>query len=319
MSWYRFIRGFLSQTVLFILGMQCAYSQTSEELFRQSLAESANGSCQKALNLINSALGADSSNSSYFFQRATIHYCLGNYDLSIKDCYSAQKLTPDMPEVYLLRGKICLVTQSFGPGILFFGKAINRTKDNNILFDAYLNRGESYLSIKKYNEALVDFNHALSINSSSIEALLSSAEACLFLNRYKQAIETLNSVLVSDANNAQAYELKGRIMLEDNKLEDAAEAYEKYATLLPGDVNTMNTLGNIYLLMKEYDKAYNAVNKAIVIEPLNPNSYKIKGQIQISQGDIEKGCNTLFRSMQLGYFEKYGYDLLDFYISTCEE
>jgi len=310
---------FLSPFIFIFLITSQLSAQKADELYRSSCAATEQASYQKALTLINDAIALDSSNANYFLQRASVQYCLGNYDISIKDCYTVQELKPDLPDVYLLRGKICLVTESYGPGILFFGKVINRSVDNKLLFDAHLNRGKAYIAIKRFGEALADFDAALSIDKTSIEALYSNARAYYYLNQNTKAVEILNQVLLVDPAYAPAFELMGGIRFNENNLKDAAAAYEKYAVLMPGEINTLNTLGGIYLQMNEYDKAFNILNNAMAIDPLNPNTYKIKGQVQIAKGDIEKGCNTLFRAMQMGYFEKYGYDLLDLYLEKCEE
>ena len=84
-------------------------------------------------------------------------------------------------------------------------------------------------------------------------------------------------------------------------------------------ISAFNKLADAYRLDKQYEKAFITLNQSVSLDPMEPQAQKIKGMIYIEMGDMEKGCNTLFRAMQMGYFEKYGYDLLDIYTSNCEK
>ena len=305
-------------TTTLIFKPNLVFTQEAEQNYRSCLTYYEKGAYQQALHTINKALEIDSSKAEYFLQRANIHYNLGSYDNTIKDCYATLRLRPDVPEVYLLRGKVCIVTKSYGPAILFFGKVLKYTNEGTLRFEAYLNRGKAFSMLNRYEDALADFNEAYTIDNSSLELLLPLSETYLDLKKPDQAIQILNNAIAQNPDYAPVYELLGRIAYENHDFPKAVSAYEEYAILNPNSAEACNTLAGLYLQMNEFVKAFGALDKALTIDPLEPNAYKIKGMIYIAQGDNEKGCNTLFRAMQLGYFEKYSYDLLDIYRSTCE-
>ncbi len=295
------------------------WTQDADQHYRSSLDYSEKGAYQQALHTIDKAIAIDSTKAEYFLQRASIEFHLGSYDNTIKDCYTTLRLKPDIPEVYMLRGKVCIVTKSYGPAILFFGKTLKYTDKNDLRFEAYLNRGNAYFLIQRYNDALNDFNEAFTIDNSSVDVLLPLSMTYLRLKNTDQAMTVLNRAIIVNPDYAPAYEVLGNMAYDDHDFPRAISAYEKLVTLEPEKINAYNFLAGLYLEINEYEKAQNAINNVLVIDPLEPNAYKIRGLIYLAQGDNEKGCNTLFRAMQLGYFEKYGYDLLDIYREKCEE
>lgn len=308
---------------LFILSIFTFFSicrgQEAEQLYHSSLEYFNKGAYQQSLLNIDKAITADSTRAIYFLHRAKVEFYLGNYDNTIKDCYKTLNLNPNSPEVYLLRGKVCIVTESYGPAILFFGKTLKYTTQDDLRFEAYLNRGKAYNKIQRFPEALNDFNEAFAINNSSLDVILPLSETYRYLNKTDQAIILLNRAIEQNPGYAPLFELLGKIARDRNDYPVAIEAFEKYAALKPGEIKAHNFLADLYLQTGDYEKSLNCLINSLSIDPLDPNAYKIKGLIYLEQGDEEKGCNTLFRAMQLGYFEKYGYDLLDLYKEKCEE
>jgi len=297
---------------------QIVSSQNADNLYRSSREHLNLGNYDQALVYINHALIIDSSKADYYLQRATIYYHQKVYDKTIRDCYTTLKLKSDIPEVYMLRGKVCQVTESYGGAILFFGKAIKYTSENEILYDAFLNRGKAYFNLKKYYDARSDFLSAYDIKPNSLDLLLAMSENYLKTNEKDKALATLRRAIEIDASYSPSYKLSGCIAMEDRDYPGAIHAYSKYCELEPKTGSAYNMLGEAYLMNKDYENSMNALKIAQSLTPNDPMIYKLKGLVYIEQDDHENGCNTLFRAFQLGYLEQYGYDLLDIYLEKCE-
>jgi tetratricopeptide (TPR) repeat protein len=272
----------------------------------------------EALEVINRVLAVDSSKAEPYMLRANIYFKLKQYDNTINDCYKVLRIEPNLPDVYMLRGKVCVVTESYGGAILFFGKAIQYTSDNSLLFEAFLNRGAAYLKLKKYYDAKSNFESAYTINPDSPELLLLMADNQLQLHETDKAMNSIMEVIGADPENAKAHEIMGRIAVEKKDFKLAIVAYTKLCTLIPGP-ESYYKLADAHFRSVDYTNAMHALNKAISLDPGDPAPYKLKGIIYIEQGNKELGCDHLFQAMQLGYFEKYGYDLLEIYLRLCEE
>jgi tetratricopeptide (TPR) repeat protein len=294
-------------------------SQAPEDYFNSSIEQLGRGEYETALASINKAIAMDSLNAEYYLQRAIVYYHLTRYDKVIKDCYTALKIEPDKPQVYFLRGQVCLVTESYGGAILFFGKAVKYAKNSELLYNAFLNRGQAYLAIGKYSEAHDDYIAAYEINPLGIDVLIPLSNIYFKLKQYKEALLIIDQLLKIKADYAEAYELLAKITFESKDYNKAIEAIKKYSTYKPNDNTAFNFLAEIYLQMSDYDNALVAVNRSISICPSDPAPFKIKGLVYFAKGQAEEGCNNLFRAMQMGYFEKYGYDLLEVYQEKCEK
>ncbi|MGD2034723.1 MAG: hypothetical protein PVF73_06695 [Bacteroidales bacterium] len=294
------------------------FSQGAVEFYESSLEHMNREELDQALLSVDRALEIDSSVPDYYLQRANIFYKLSMYDKTIKDCYSAMRLKNDIPEVYLLRGKVCQVTESFGGAILFFGKAIKYSSDNELLFDAFLNRGKAYYELGKYYDALSDFQSARDINTRSLELLLSMSESFLKINVIDKAHSTLMAAVEIDSSYSPLYEVLGRVAKTKKDYPEAIEAYKKYCELNPGSASAHCMLSEGYLLNGDYEKGMENINIAQSLSPEDPMVFKIKGLIYLRKNEFENGCNNLFRALQLGYLEQYGYDLLDIYLTECE-
>lgn len=314
-----FKRPFLLFLIFLLFPLQFNNAQDASELYNESTSAFKNKDFTKAEIIINKAIQADSTRSEFYILRARISMEQEKYDNTIKDCYYALKLTPGNPEVYMLRGELCMITKSYGGAILFFGKAINGFSDNDMLCKAFVNRGNAYFNLDKFSEAQNDFMSAYDINPNSTDVLFPLAKTYIKLNHKKEALYTLDKIIKEDAQYAPAYQLLGSIETGNEEFEKAIDAYNTYLTLNPKSGETYISLAGIYVKMKKYDLALLNANKALSLLPEEPEIFKIKSEVYFEQGLKEEGCNNLFRAFQLGYIEKYGYGALDEYISKCED
>ncbi len=272
----------------------------------------------EALQVINRVLAEDSSRAEYILVRANCYFGLGQYEKTINDCYTILRMEPNMAEVYMLRGKVCNITQSYGGAILFFGKAIQYSSENSLLFEAFFNRGLAYFELGKFVDARASFEAAYDIDPMQSKLLLALAETYLKLYETAKATEMAMEVVENEPENPGAYAILGKIASQKKDFPQAKIAFERYAELQPSP-DAYNQLAQVYFETDEYTEALGILNKSIALDPKNPVPYKLKGIIYVEQGSKEVGCDHLFQALQLGYLEKYGYDLLDIYLKLCEK
>jgi tetratricopeptide (TPR) repeat protein len=294
-------------------------AQESETFYKQSLEQYTLGNYPQALEMINRAISIDSMKADYRIHRASIYYSQEKYDLVIRDCYAAGEYSANDARIYLLRGKVCMATKSYGGAIVLLGKAIKNTTDVKLLSEAYFQRGNAYFEMAQYREAIEDFKSAGQFGEKSVDLLMAQANTYFRLKQFDNALNLIKEILSTKPDFAGAYELTGKIYLEMNEFSAAIEAFEKNTQLRPNDFSAFNLLAGAFLNNQDFDNALINIRKSIAIDPSEPYAHKLSGLIFLKQGDVDKGCNALFKAMMLGYLEKYNYDLLDFYIQNCEK
>ncbi len=294
-------------------------AQDSETLYKQSIEQYAHGNYPQALEMINRAISLDSMKADYRIHRASIYFNQEKYDLVIKDCYTAGNYSTNDPRIYLLRGKVCMATKSYGGAIVLFGKTIKNSTDSRLLYEAYFQRGNAYFEMAQYPEALEDYKSAEKLGEKSVDLLMAQANTYFRLRQFDHALMFVKEMLDIQPDFARAYELTGKICMERGEFPDAIEAFEKNAALKPNDFSSFNLLAEAFLNNQDYESALANVRKAIALYPSEPVAHKLSGLIYMRQGEPDKACNSLFKAMMLGYLEKYDYDLLNLYIQHCEK
>ncbi len=273
---------------------------------------------EKALDVANLLLSYDSTSSDYYILKAQACYHLGQYDETIKNCYSALNLEPNKPEAYFLRGQVCSMTESYGGAILFYTKTLKYSADPDLTFKCNLHRGLAYQKLNRYEEAYHDLSEAYDYSPADLEVLYPISEVLHSMGKTEECMYTLNKIIAYDDTYARAYKLLGKVNYEMGSLRKAFTNYEIYLEYEPEDIEALNAMAVAALDVEEYVKGLSVMNKSLGIDNTRADSYKIRAQLLLKMGRDEEACNNLFNALQLGYIEKYGYDALDIYIENCE-
>lgn len=311
--WYKLIFSFL-----ILVKSISLTAQSANDFYRSSQNLMNKGDLNEALIFINKALVLDSAKSGYFLQKALVYYKMAKYDQAIRYCYSALKIEPENLNVFLLRGQICLVTESYGGSIFFFDKIIKQSTDTNLLYLSYLNRAKVYHALGKVKDENNDLRFLRKLTPDSIEVLYLLAQNYQTSRNMDSAYVAYNNILTSNPNNCEVYKKMAEVECARKNYTHAIEVLKTYQKLKEDDKNIYAFLSTIYIENQDFDNAVQAIRQAIVSAPQEPANYKILSSIYLKQERKEEGCNYLFKAFQLGYIEKYGYDMVDVYLANCE-
>ncbi|ALI99368.1 hypothetical protein DC20_10770 [Rufibacter tibetensis] len=97
---------------------------------------------------------------------------------------------------------------------------------------AYVGRGNAFLEVGAYQEAIRDFDKILLVNASA-EALYGRAVAKYYLDDYLGAIRDLDEVIAEAPEFPTALCNRGIMKLECNKLEEAVADLSLYLSINP--------------------------------------------------------------------------------------
>jgi len=89
------------------------------------------------------------------------------------------------------------------------------------------NKGFDLFKQNNYQDAILEFDKALELNSSYKEAFYNRALSLFLLNRHSESISSINSALEINEKYSKALNLKGLVLTSLNRFYEASLEYEK--------------------------------------------------------------------------------------------
>jgi tetratricopeptide (TPR) repeat protein len=175
--------------------------------------------------------------------------------------------------------------------------------------ETYFKRGTVRYEAGKMEEAIADFEKAISINPSYAEAYNYRGIVKLETGDTTEAMKDHEKAIELNPNYADAYYQRAYIKTHTGKFEDAIKDYDKAIDLNPEQGYMFLNRGYAYYLNKKYQKALLDANTAKYLMPNNPYVYKIKAITEIELGHYNNACKSIEEAIDLGYTETYGDDL----------
>ena len=133
----------------------------------------------------------------------------------------------------------------------------------------YINRGFIYSLMKRYKEALDDYDLAYTLNPKAISSLISGAIMKLYLNRPDEAKKDMEQALLLFPNSAGVWNNSGFIKLYQNKYDEAMIDLEKSLQIdSTANPDAYNNRGYIYYKKggtENYKKALEDYDKSIAV------------------------------------------------------
>jgi tetratricopeptide (TPR) repeat protein len=158
--------------IILFIGCEKPQKKSAGELYDEAqifLTDINKGDPQKALELLNQAIGIEPGFLEAYLSRAEAHIILGENEKAFQDFETAVKINPNAPDIYLKRGGIYSDLKQYEKAFEDYNQAI-RLKPNYA--NVYFERGKIYFAIGVYNKAYEDFTRALTIDPNHTRANL---------------------------------------------------------------------------------------------------------------------------------------------------
>jgi tetratricopeptide (TPR) repeat protein len=258
-----------------------------------------------AIDDFTKSLALDPNSDSAYSGRAIIEFRLAQYDSAIADAKNAVELNPQVhPEAYLLLGTLADRNGDHDARIAYMNKAISILPSYAA---AYAGRGHGYEDEKKYDQALADFNKAISLDSSLASALkpdfiivyIERASNSIQLGHYPAGIEDLKSALQLDPANARALGDLGDAYNATNKYEDAIAVLSHDIEVNPDYSFAYADRGIAYLNLGKNDLALIDLNKAIQLGDHDYTTYFARGEVYQNQSNQAAALADYQKSLEL--------------------
>jgi tetratricopeptide (TPR) repeat protein len=263
------------------------------------------GQYSLALDYFHKALTFDPNSDAAYGGQAVVEFRLAQYDSAIADARKAIQLSPDThPEAYLLIGTLADRDGDHDARIAYMTKAIAILPT---YAEAYAGRGHGYMDERKYNQALDDFNEAISLKPTLASVLkpnfvivyVERASNSMKRGEYQAGIKDLAKALQLDPENARALGDLGDAY-------DVTKQYDKAVVILTEDIAVnpdyffaYTDLGIAYLNMGKDDLALTDLNKAIELGDNAYTTYFVRGEVYQRKSNNAAALADYQKSLEL--------------------
>lgn len=249
----------------------------------------------------------------FYNQRAQVYYEQGKYDLADKDYLKMISLKEGDVMGYMGIGRNANAQKRYENAIKQFDYVVKLEPNYS---SAYSFRAESYIGLKKYNEAIDDVISALGIDRDrkafyELQELADSA--------FEQTVAKLKVQKIKEPNE-QSWDYDLGIVYERAAKYNKAIAYYKESLEKESNIITASRISSCYDDLGDYDKALEYCNQAIALDSVKANYLYEKANILDNAGRTQEAIKTMSDYIantpdepagyyQRGWFKDYSGDI----------
>lgn len=222
----------------------------------------------------------------FYNQRAQVYYEQGKYDLADKDYLKMISLKEGDVMGYMGIGRNANAQKRYEDAIKQFDYVVKLEPNYS---SAYSFRAESYIGLKKYNEAIDDVISALGIDKDrkafyELQELADSA--------FEQTVAKLKVQKIKEPNEQSwAYDLG--VVYERAAKYNKAIAYYKESLEKESNIITASRISSCYDDLGDYDKALEYCDQAIALDSVKSDYLYQKANILDNAGRTQEAIKTM--------------------------
>ena len=132
---------------------------------------------------------------------------------------------------------------------------------------AFTGRGMELMKLNRRDEALAQFEKALSLKADDIVALVSLGNILFDLGRFDAALASCDRLLLLRPNDAHALNMRGLILEAFKRPEEALASYDKAVAAAPEVIEALYNRGNILADLSRFEEALASYDRALAVVP----------------------------------------------------
>jgi glycosyl transferase, family 25 len=133
--------------------------------------------------------------------------------------------------------------------------------------NAFNNSGLALHRDRRLDEALAQYEKALSLKPNDVTALSGRGNVLFDLGRYDAAFANCDQLLVQRPNDANALNMRGLILEASKRPEEALASYDKAVPAAPEVIEALYNRGNILADLSRFEEALASYDKALMVAP----------------------------------------------------
>lgn len=221
----------------------------------------------------------------FYNQRAQVYYEQGKYDLADKDYLKMISLKEGDVMGYMGIGRNANAQKRYEDAIKQFDYVVKLEPNYS---SAYSFRAESYIGLKKYNEAIDDvISVGIDRDRKAFYELQELADSA-----FEQTVAKLKVQKIKEPNE-QSWDYDLGIVYERAAKYNKAIAYYKESLEKESNIITASRISSCYDDLGDYDKALEYCNQAIALDSVKANYLYEKANILDNAGRTQEAIKTM--------------------------
>lgn len=151
----------------------------------------------------------------------------------------------------------------------------------------------------KYEEAIPDYDRAISLEPYDVDYYSSRAFAYFCIHDYLGAICDYSEAIKLAPNNYKNYNQRGFNYYMVADYQNAISDYNKAIELKPNNADNFYDRGRVFRSLKEYKKAIDDYSRAIAINPGNDQYYADRGEAYHAVKKYQEALNDYSMAIQI--------------------
>jgi protein O-GlcNAc transferase len=162
--------------------------------------------------------------------------------------------------------------------------------------DALTSYGLVLQAVRRFDEAMVNFDKALALAPNAIDALNNRGNLLLELKRFEEALAAFDKALSVKPDSAAILNNRGNALRNLHRIEEALASFDRALAITPDAWMILGNRGNALRSLQRLDEASASFEKALVIKPDNAMLHYNRGNILRELGRFEDALISFDRA-----------------------
>jgi len=265
-------------------------------LLGQAVAFHRAGLLAEAEQLYRAVLQAQPKNFDGLHLLGVVHYQRGEADAAIRCIDAALAVNKRSADAYNNRGNVLLGLKRFDEALASYDRAIALKSD---YVEALVSRANVLQELERLPEALASCDRAITLRPDYAEASYNRGNALAALKRLNEACAAYDRAIKLKPSYAEAFNNRGGILQEQGQFEQALADFDKAATLNPGYAQAFNNRGLMLAELRRREEALASFNQAIAIDPRYAEALNNRGTLLQDSKQLDAALADFDRAIAL--------------------
>lgn len=255
------------------------------------------GAVFPAVNDFDRVIQLDKTISQAYVERAKLRLRLKNTRGVIEDLDAAIRYKTNDATAYLMRAEQYILENEYEAVPSMFAEAL---KLDSTMTQVYEARGAYLQKLNRHDQAITDFNQAISLNPAvSPQVYLMRGKSLAAKKLNNEAMLDYNNVLRTWPDSASVYCARGMLYQSMGQLNQAQEDFEQALEIDPNNALTFYSQGVLYLEMKNFERALELFDEAIALDAKYAGAYNRRGEVFVEMESFDRALSDFSTALQL--------------------